>query len=868
MTVSSQTSNETFYGNGVTTVWDLPFRFFDNADIDVYLVDPATQTTTPLALGTDYTLFGAGLPEQFGAAPGKITTTTPVPDRKQLYVERVMDTEQLTDIVNQGRFFPEVHEDVFDRLTMLIQQANAWIGRALVQPIGKAYYDAKNRLIKNLADGGDDQDAVNIRTMRSYVDSMIAGVVGGFGYFLQAGVGAVLRTFQSKMRDTVSVMDFGAIGGSIAAYHPLSERFGTLAAAQAVYPFVTSLTQSIDWAAIQAALNTGKLVYAPSGKYVITDKLLVPAGGGLVGDGAGRWVIGYTNIFFGDSGTNLIFYGTGAKTTTLPHVSAASKCGGTINNPSAAVAHYAAANCSATQYKLIEFSNSNAVGATPATLRPFSVAIEVAQGGNVRLENFRAVPWFNGQSGYQDPSSNQIGDNWDVCLYLRNTSDVQLKNVQGVGYWRTASLLKACIARSWDVPENNENDAFENCKFQGHTGVSVRGYDMHRVVAKTSTTISIDWYAQHTFQGPSRLQTGNGQFAYSSVSYDSINSRLDFDVTGTDTTPVVIGTWLTEYGTTFGTSGTQFLDCQIADIMLAQRVVSTNTMLATPFATMGKALELAGEPSRAIQFTNCTMAGRDDIMVYQTRSRDAQFIGTYMEAQGAFAVPNGGTLVLPAGGRWIALQGGAPLADIGGAENLRCVGTLQQTIDKRPFGGTAIWPRFIGAGDTGLFRPITFHDDQYHIPSQVDGNLVLRGWADVGMTCGVDGTFPLTRAGGTDITLRGRSGNMDITGVTRVRVGRTASDGTGKVIDWTLSEGGITPATDGDKDLGSSVARFDEGFINRLRISTATIISGNGSPEGGITASVGSLYFRLNGGANSTLYVKETGAGNTGWVAK
>jgi hypothetical protein len=44
--------------------------------------------------------------------------------------------------------------------------------------------------------------------------------------------------------------------------------------------------------------------------------------------------------------------------------------------------------------------------------------------------------------------------------------------------------------------------------------------------------------------------------------------------------------------------------------------------------------------------------------------------------------------------------------------------------------------------------------------------------------------------------------------------------------------------------------------------------SGAGSPEGVVTASVGSIYTRTNGGAGTTLYVKESGAGNTGWSAK
>lgn len=47
-----------------------------------------------------------------------------------------------------------------------------------------------------------------------------------------------------------------------------------------------------------------------------------------------------------------------------------------------------------------------------------------------------------------------------------------------------------------------------------------------------------------------------------------------------------------------------------------------------------------------------------------------------------------------------------------------------------------------------------------------------------------------------------------------------------------------------------------------------TWTNGSGSPEGVVTAPVGSLYSRNDGGANTTLYVKESGTGNTGWVAK
>lgn len=46
------------------------------------------------------------------------------------------------------------------------------------------------------------------------------------------------------------------------------------------------------------------------------------------------------------------------------------------------------------------------------------------------------------------------------------------------------------------------------------------------------------------------------------------------------------------------------------------------------------------------------------------------------------------------------------------------------------------------------------------------------------------------------------------------------------------------------------------------------IYSGNGSPESVITAEPGSLYLNSAGGASTSVYVKESGSGNTGWIAK
>lgn len=43
---------------------------------------------------------------------------------------------------------------------------------------------------------------------------------------------------------------------------------------------------------------------------------------------------------------------------------------------------------------------------------------------------------------------------------------------------------------------------------------------------------------------------------------------------------------------------------------------------------------------------------------------------------------------------------------------------------------------------------------------------------------------------------------------------------------------------------------------------------GTGSPEGSVTAGIGSLYVDTAGSTGTTLYVKESGTGNTGWAAK
>jgi len=78
------------------------------------------------------------------------------------------------------------------------------------------------------------------------------------------------------------------------------------------------------------------------------------------------------------------------------------------------------------------------------------------------------------------------------------------------------------------------------------------------------------------------------------------------------------------------------------------------------------------------------------------------------------------------------------------------------------------------------------------------------------------------------------------------------------------------PIQDNANLLGTSSLRWQSTYTVDLRVGTDQRIwtSAPGSPEGAVTASIGSLFTRTDGGAGTTLYVKESGTGNTGWVAK
>lgn len=173
MTVPSTKNVKTHLGNGVTTVFPFDFRIFQAEDLEVSLT-LADDTIVPWSLGTDYTVAEKWEDVQSG---GEIIATTAPDDGTTLVIRRVLQPLQETDLRNQGAYYAEVVERVFDRLTMLIQQVIEDAGRSLKHPIGEDFWDGEGKAIKNIitATIADAKDVANVGWVQEYVTDILAG---------------------------------------------------------------------------------------------------------------------------------------------------------------------------------------------------------------------------------------------------------------------------------------------------------------------------------------------------------------------------------------------------------------------------------------------------------------------------------------------------------------------------------------------------------------------------------------------------------------------------------------------------------------------------------------------------------------------
>lgn len=137
MTISTTDSKIQYNGNGVTLAFAFPYRFLQNADLNVILISAAGLQTTQM-LNTDYTVTGAGLD-----AGGTVTMVVAPPSGSKLLIRRVVQLTQETDYISGDPFPAESHERALDKLTMGTQQLQEQVTRSVILPVDNTTFDAE-----------------------------------------------------------------------------------------------------------------------------------------------------------------------------------------------------------------------------------------------------------------------------------------------------------------------------------------------------------------------------------------------------------------------------------------------------------------------------------------------------------------------------------------------------------------------------------------------------------------------------------------------------------------------------------------------------------------------------------------------------
>ena len=178
-------------------------------------------------------------------------------------------------------------------------------------------------------------------------------------------------------------------------------------------------------------------------------------------------------------------------------------------------------------------------------------------------------------------------------------------------------------------------------------------------------------------------------------------------------------------------------------------------------------------------------------------------------------------------------------------------------------------------------------DNEFSVPQTIDTLITIKktggnnglavGRNTQSNTTGVNNTSLGTEAledltSGENNTAVGRGALRECdTGIGNTAVGRSALANT--LGDENTAVGrtaGINYLGSRSTFLGeqSAVPNNSEDEMISIRAGQQKWICASGSPEGNFVANVGSLYTDKTGSSGAVLYVKESGTGNTGWVAK
>lgn len=118
MTISTTSNSAVAQGNGVTTSFSFSFPVPLASYLQVYYAD----TTGAISLLPPSSYFASGIGTAAGGTVTYPLAGNPIPIGSSLLIKRVLPYQQLTDIINQSGYYPNVVENALDNLEMQIQQ--------------------------------------------------------------------------------------------------------------------------------------------------------------------------------------------------------------------------------------------------------------------------------------------------------------------------------------------------------------------------------------------------------------------------------------------------------------------------------------------------------------------------------------------------------------------------------------------------------------------------------------------------------------------------------------------------------------------------------------------------------------------------
>lgn len=212
--------------------------------------------------------------------------------------------------------------------------------------------------------------------------------------------------------------------------------------------------------------------------------------------------------------------------------------------------------------------------------------------------------------------------------------------------------------------------------------------------------------------------------------------------------------------------------------------------------------------------------------------------------------------------------GGLVLADIGGGGiKFSTAGTTEKArLDTSGRLGIGVTPTallHLKAGTTsGNTAPIKLTSGSLMSSAEAGAIEFLTDGLYYTQTTGTTRQQIASLAGTETLTNKTVNLSSNTLTATSAQLATAVSDETGSgALVFATSPTLVTPS------LGAATVTTING--NTIGTGSIKISSGTGSPEGAVVGSVGDIFLRTNGGANTTLYVKESGsASNTGWVGK